>query len=101
MDCNNYREISLSSTSYKILSNILLSGVTQYANEIIGENQCGFRRNRSTINHIFSLEQIFEKKWEYNNKVYQLFIDFEKAYDSINRESLYDILIKFGVPKFS
>ena len=31
--------------------------------------------------------------------VCQLFIDFEKAYDSIKRESLYDILIKFGVPK--
>ena len=48
---------------------------------------------------IFSIRQILEKKWEYNNNVYQLFIDFEKAYDSINRESLYDILIKFGVPK--
>ena len=36
----------------------------------------------------------------FNNKdVCQLFIDFEKAYDSIKRESLYDILIKFGVPK--
>ena len=31
--------------------------------------------------------------------VCQLFIDFEKAYDSIKRESLYDILIIFGVPK--
>ena len=39
------------------------------------------------------------KKWEYNKDVCQLFIDFEKAYDSIKRESLYDILIKFGVPK--
>ena len=37
MDCNNYREISLLSTSYKILSNILLSRMTPYANEIIGE----------------------------------------------------------------
>ena len=33
-----------------------------------------------------------------NNEVYQLFIDFEKVYDSIKRESLYDILIKFGIP---
>ena len=43
---------------------------------------------------------LIEKKWEYNKDVlYQLFIDFEKVYDSIKRESLYDILIKFGVPK--
>jgi Reverse transcriptase (RNA-dependent DNA polymerase). len=40
-----------------------------------------------------------KKNWKYKNKVYQLVIDFEKAYDSIKRESLYDILIKFGIPK--
>ena len=73
--------------------------MTPYANEIIGEYQCGFRRNRSTVDHTFSIRQILEKKWEYNKEVCQLFIDFEKAYDSIKRESLYDIQIKFAVPK--
>ena len=68
------------STSYKILSNILLSRMTPYANEIIGEYQYGFRRNRSTVDHIFSIRQILEKKWEYNKDVCQQFIDFEKAY---------------------
>ena len=58
MDCNNYRGISLLSTSYKILSNILLSRMTPYANEIIGEYLGGFRRNRSTVDHIFSIRQI-------------------------------------------
>ena len=83
-----------------ILQNrILLSRMTPLANEIIGEYQRGFRRNRSTVDHIFSIGQIFEKKWEYNKDVYQLFIDFEKAYDSIKTESLYDILIKFAIPK--
>ena len=52
VDCNNYRGISLFLTSYKILSNILLSRMTLYANEVIGECQCGFRRNRSSVNHI-------------------------------------------------
>jgi hypothetical protein len=47
-DCNNYRGISLLSTAYKILSNILLARLTPYVNEIIGDHQCGFRRNRST-----------------------------------------------------
>ena len=59
----------------------------------------GFRRNWSTVDHILSIRQILEKKWEYNKDVCQLFIGFEKAYDSIKRESLYDILIKFGVQK--
>ena len=40
----------------------------------------------------------FEKKWEYNEAVQQLFIDFNKAYDSIRREVLYNILIEFGIP---
>jgi hypothetical protein len=41
-DCSNYRGVSLPSTSKKILSNILLSGGTPYADEIIGAKQCGF-----------------------------------------------------------
>jgi hypothetical protein len=38
------------------------------------------------------------EKWEYNETVYQLFIDFEKAYDSARREVLYNNLVEFGVP---
>jgi hypothetical protein len=61
-DCSNYRGISLLSITYKILSNILLSRLTPYADEIIWEHQCGFRRNRSTTDHIFFIRQILEKK---------------------------------------
>jgi hypothetical protein len=38
------------------------------------------------------------KKWEYNETVHQLFIDFKKAYDSVRWEELYNILIEFGIP---
>jgi hypothetical protein len=85
------------STTYKILPNILLPRLTSYAEEIIGDNQCGFRHNRSTADRIFSIRQILEKKWEYNEAVHQLFIDFKKAYDSVRREVLYNILIQFGI----
>jgi hypothetical protein len=61
-DCNNYRAVSLLSTSYKILSNILLSRLNSYINEIIGDHQCEFRRNRSTTDQIFCIRQILEKK---------------------------------------
>jgi len=64
-DCNNYRDISLLPTIYKILSNILLSRLISYVKEIIGDHQCDFRRNRSTIDHVFCIRQILEKKWEY------------------------------------
>jgi hypothetical protein len=39
-----------------------------------------------------------EKKWEYNVREHQLFVDFKKAYDSVRREVLYNILIEFWAP---
>jgi hypothetical protein len=63
------------STSYKILSNILLSSLSPYIDEIIGDHQCGIRRNRSTADQIFCIRQILVRKWEYNETVHQLFID--------------------------
>jgi purine nucleoside phosphorylase len=40
-----------------------------------------------------------EKKWECNGTVHQLFIDFKKAYDSVRRKVLYNILIESGIPR--
>jgi hypothetical protein len=91
--------VLLLSDSYKILSNILLSRKTPYVDEIIGDHQCGFRRNLSTTDQIFCIRQISEKKGEYNGTVHQLFIDFSKAYDPVGREVLYNILIEFGIAR--
>jgi len=46
-----------------------------------------------------ALAKYLRKKWEYNEEVHQLFIDFNKAYDSVRREALYKILIEFGIPR--
>ena len=97
-DCSNCRRLSLLPTTYKIVSNILLSRLTAYAEEIIGDHQCGFRRSRSTAEHILCIRHILEKKREYNEEVHQLFIDFKKAYDSVRREVLHNVLIEFGIP---
>ena len=74
-------------------------GLIPYAEEITGDHQCGFRRNRSATDHIFCILQILERKWEHNEAVHQLFLDFKKAYDSVRTEALYIILIEFGIPK--
>jgi hypothetical protein len=64
-DCNNYRGISLLSTSYKMLSNILLSRLSPYIDEIIGDHQCRFRCNKLITDQIFfCIRQILEKLGE-------------------------------------
>jgi hypothetical protein len=86
------------STSCKMLSNILLTRLSPYVDESIEDHQCVFRCNRSTTDQIFCIRQILMKQLEYNETIHQLFIDFKKAYDSVRREALYNILIEFGVP---
>jgi hypothetical protein len=89
--------VIIEATSYTILCNVLLSRLIPYADEIIWDHPCSFRRNRSTTDQIFYIPQILAKEWEYNGTVHQLFIDFEKAYDSVRREALYNILTEFGI----
>jgi sorting nexin-29 len=48
---------------------------------------------------IFYIWHILEKKWEYNGTVHQLFMHFKKAYDSVRKEVLYNILIENGIPR--
>ena len=86
------------STTYKILSSILPLRSIPYAEDITGDHQCGIRHNRSTTDHIFCIQQLPDKKWEYNEAMHQLVIDFKKAYDSVRREVLYNILIECGIP---
>jgi hypothetical protein len=93
-DCSK-RHMCLSTTC-KILSNMLLSMLTPQAEEILVVHQCGFRRNRSTSDHIFCIRQKIDKNGN-TKKQCQLFIDFKKAYDSIRTEVLNNILIAFGI----
>jgi hypothetical protein len=60
--------------------------------KIIGNHQCGLRRNRSSTDLVFCIRQILEKNWEYNETVHQLFVDFKKTYDSVGREVLYSMV---------
>jgi hypothetical protein len=68
--------------------------VSPYTDEIIGDHQCRFQCNSSTTDQIFCIRQILEKeKWEYNETVHQLIIDFKKAYDTDSREVLYNCVL--------
>jgi hypothetical protein len=61
-ECSNYRGMSLSSTSYTILSNVLLSRLIPYAEKITEDHPRGFRRKRPTNDHILCIRHILEKK---------------------------------------
>jgi hypothetical protein len=65
--------------------------------KFLGDHQYGFRHNKSTNEDIFCICQILEKKLEYNEAVYQLFMDFKKAYDSARRKVLYNIIFESGI----
>jgi hypothetical protein len=94
-DGSNYTGISLLSTTY--VNKILLSSLCR-GNYWGSSVWISTQNNRSTTDQIFRIRQILEKKWEYNEAVHRLFIDFKKAYDLVRGEVLYYILIEFGIP---
>jgi hypothetical protein len=85
-------------TIYRILSDILLSRLNAYADDIIGYHQCGFCHSRSTAVHKYCIRHILVRKRKYSEAVYQLFISFKKVYDSFRREDFYSIIIESGIP---
>jgi len=96
--CENYRGIALGNSAYKILSNIILGKIKPYIEKIKGDHQNGFRDGRSVIDNIFALKIIKEKIWEYNQSVQYLFIDFQRAYDSIHIDTLWKCMEEFKFP---
>ena len=65
----------------------------------IGDYQCGYRQERSTVDQIFTVCQIFEKCCEHGKDIYHLFIDIKAAYDSINRRRLYAAMEEMNIPE--
>lgn len=69
-----------------------------YTNEIVGNYQSGFRKNKSITDHIFVIMQVMDKSYEFAKDLHMVFIDYKQAYDSIDRERLWKILKNFGLP---
>lgn len=91
-DVNNYRGISLLSVPYKILSACLLRRAQEQLEPLIGEYQAGFRPHRSCTEQIFNLKSTLKIRATRNLPTICTFVDFRKAYDSIDRQSLFNIL---------
>src|ERR1043165_3102998 len=63
------------------------------------EEQAGFRPGRSCNEQIFTLRNIIEQSREFNKELLVNFVDFRKAFDSINRDTLWNIVRLYGVPE--
>ena len=93
-----YRGIVLGNAAYKILWNIILRDIKPYIEKIKGDYQNGFRDGISVTDNIFALKIINEKIWEYNQSVLYLFINFQKAYDSTHKDTLWKCMEEFKIP---
>jgi hypothetical protein len=97
--CENYGGISLLPTAYKLYRKILKDKLQPIAENILGEEQHGFHKGRSTADAVSTIKQIMEKSREFNQPLYMLFLDYEKAYDRVNRDKLWEILYSYDIPK--
>ena len=97
-NCNNWRGITLLSITSKIFGRIILRRITGAIDSILRQEQTGFRKGRSCMDHIFTLRQIIEQSEEWNSALYIVFVDFEKAFDSVHRDSMWRILRHYGIP---
>ena len=97
--CGNYRGIALMSLAAKLYNRILLNRIQPHIEPLLRPNQNGFRIGRSTTQHILALRRIIEECTVRKEcQCVATFIDFSKAFDSISRSRMADILYKYGLP---
>ena len=100
-DCGNYRGISLLSIAGKIFARVILNRLITVSEQNLPEAQCGFGPGKSTVDMIFAMRQLQEKCIEQNMRLFFVFIDLTKAFDTVNREALWTVLKHIGCsPKF-
>ena len=90
-DCNNWRGIMLVSVTSKILCRIVLNRISGAIDQTLRKNQTG--------DQIFALRQIVEQSHEWSSTMYANFIDFQKAFDTVNRPALWRVLANYGLPE--
>ena len=95
--CQNYRTISFISHPSKVMLKIILNRRQPQAEEIIAEEQVGFRAGRSTTEQIFNLRILCEKYLQHQQNLYHVFIDFKKAFDRVWHEALWATMRKYNI----
>ena len=99
---DEFRPISLLPTLGKLLESLVCDRINTWIEEknILNNEQSGFRKNRSTQDHVFQLLQSFCELKNRKRQMSAIFIDFEKAFDTINHRYLLYKLNILKIPKF-
>ena len=90
--------MSLTVTAAEIYNKILLDRIRPHLDPLLRVNQHGFRTGRSTLPQILSLRRLIEGIKEKQLPAILTFVDFSKAFDSIHRGKLMEILRAYGIP---
>ena len=85
-------------TCCKVMLKILQARLQQYVNRELPDVQAGFRKGRGTRDQIANIHWIIKKAREFQKNIYICFIDYVKAFDSVDHHKLWKILQEMGIP---
>ena len=88
---------SLTSHPSKVMLKTILNRLKPQAENIIAEEQAGFRAGRSTTEQIFNLRILCEKNIHHQQDLYHVFIDFKKAFDRVWYAALWATMRKYNI----
>ena len=97
-ECSDYHTIALISHGSKVILKILQARLQQYVNRELPDVQADFRKGRGARDQIVNMHWIIEKTRELQKDIYVCFIDYAKAFDSVDHNKLWKILQEMGIP---
>jgi len=69
----------------------------KHVEEVVAEEQPGFHAGRGTMDQVFVIRQLSQKFFEENQRLFNNFVDFKQAFDSVWQERLWQVLRHYGV----
>ncbi len=98
-DCNNYRGITILSCFGKLFTAVLNERLGSFleSNNILGKEQAAFRKEHSTLDHIFAIQCLLDLYLSRKKRLYCCYVDYRKAFDSIERVRLWQKLLATNI----
>jgi hypothetical protein len=96
-DVQNYRGLSINSVFSRLYIKVINNKSERKVKDLIGEDQSGFRAGRSCVDNLFVLQQLIQKRTSVGEETQLALIDLEKAYDSVPRCKLWEILTEISI----